>query len=120
MKSSHAIRGMVLLCATWLACFGEPSPSIAQSSVGLTVTICSKNDPKYQPQTGILVRLDEQYYIVHTSAGEVHFKRGDFENCQRAALPDAPQCPAGQLAGASGCTCPASHAMGAASRLLRS
>ena len=79
---SHAIRGMILVCASWLACFGGTSPGTAQSPVGLTVTICSKNDPKYQPQTGILVRLDEQYYIVHTSAGEVHFKRGDFENCQ--------------------------------------
>ena len=81
---------------------------MAQSPVGLTVTICSKNDPKYQPQTGILVRLDEQYYIVHTSAGEVHFKRGDFENCQRGG---APECPAGQLAGPNGCTCPASQIM---------
>ncbi len=59
MKSSHAIRGMILLCASWLVCFGAPSPSKAQGPVGLTVTICSKNDPKYQPQTGILVRLDE-------------------------------------------------------------
>jgi phosphate transport system substrate-binding protein len=84
---------------------------VAQSPVGLTVTICSKNDPKYQPQAGILVRLDEQYYIVHTSAGEMHFKRGDFENCQRASLPDAPGCPAGQVAGANGCTCPASQTM---------
>jgi phosphate transport system substrate-binding protein len=111
MKSSHAIRGIILVCASWLACFGGLSPSMGQSPVGLTVTICSKNDPKYQPQTGILVRLDDQYYIVHTSAGEVHFKRGDFENCQRATLPDAPQCPAGQFAGASGCTCPASQTM---------
>ncbi len=111
MKSSHAIRGMILLCASWLVCFGASSPGTAQNPVGLTVTICSKNDPKYQPQTGILVRLDEQYYIVHTSAGEVHFKRGDFENCQRAVLPDGPQCPAGQLAGASGCSCPASQTM---------
>jgi phosphate transport system substrate-binding protein len=111
MKSSHAICGMIVICASWLAAFGASTPSMAQSPVGLTVTICSKNDPKYQPQTGTLVRLDEQYYIVHTSAGEVHFKRSDFENCQRATLPDAPQCPAGQLIGASGCTCPASLVM---------
>jgi phosphate transport system substrate-binding protein len=111
MKYSHAIRGMILVCATWLICFHRPSPSLAQSPVGLMVTICSKNDPKYQPQTGVLVRLDEQYYIVHTSAGEVHFKRGDFENCQRATSPDALQCPAGQLAGPNGCTCPASQTM---------
>ena len=109
MKSSHAIRGMILLCASWLACFGGSSPGMAQSPLGLTVTICSKNDPKYQPQTGILVRLDEQYYVVHTTAGEVHFKRGDFENCQRSMPP--PECPAGQLAGANGCTCPASQTM---------
>jgi ABC-type phosphate transport system substrate-binding protein len=111
MKSSHAIRGLMLLCASWLASFAALSPSTAQSPVGLTVTICSKNDPKYQPQAGILVRLDEQYYIVHTSAGEVHFKRADFENCQPATLPGASGCPAGLLASASGCTCPASLIM---------
>jgi phosphate transport system substrate-binding protein len=111
MKSSHAIRGLILVCATCLACFRGSAPAVAQSPVGLTVTICSKNDPKYQPQTGILVRLDEQYYIVHTSAGEMHFKRGDFENCQRASSSDAPACPAGQVAGANGCTCPASQTM---------
>src|SRR5262249_14394815 len=109
MKSLHAIRGMILLCATWPACF--PSPSVAQSPVGLTVTICSKNDAKFQPQKGTLVRLDEQFYVIHTSAGEVHFKRADFENCQRATPPDGLECPTGQLPGASGCTCPASLVM---------
>src|SRR5215471_18050813 len=120
MKSSHAIRGMILLCATWLTGFGEPSPSMAQSPVGLTVTICSKNDPKYQPQTGILVRLDEQYYIVHTSAGEVHFKRADFENCQRATPTDGLECPAGQLPGASGCTCPQASGGSGSLRIVNS
>jgi phosphate transport system substrate-binding protein len=101
----------MLVCATWLFLLYGSAPGVAQNPVGLTVTVCSKNDPKFPPQSGLLVRLDDQFFIVNTSAGEMHFKRSDFENCQRASLPDAPACPAGQVAGASGCTCPASQSM---------
>jgi uncharacterized protein len=109
MKSSHAIRGMILVCATWLACFGGPSPSMAQSPVRITVTICSINNRTYQPQKGTLLHMDENYYTVDTSGGVVRFTRANFETCQPAAPPA--ECAAGQLAGASGCTCPVSQIM---------
>jgi len=111
IRPSRATSGAMLVCATLL--FLGTAPGVAQNPVGLTVTVCSKNDPKFPPQSGLLVRLDDQFFIVNTSAGEMHFKRSDFENCQRASPPDAAACPAGQIAGASGCTCPASQTMSA-------
>src|SRR5260370_25949742 len=63
------------------------------------------------PQHGIAGRSDKQSYIAHTRVADVRFKPGDFENCERATAPETEQGPPGQLAGARGCTCPASQTM---------
>ena len=106
MKSAYASPGAMLIGALWVSCFQAASPAAAQGIIGPPITICSKNDEDFKPQTGTLKRLDEKNFIVITRAGEQAFNKDDFVSCQPAAEDRRPQCPAGQVPGVNGCACP--------------
>jgi len=72
------------------------------------VTLCSKNDLKSQP-TGTIAGLNDINITLQTTAGELTFKRADFDFCQPKAPPA--ECTAGQLPGATGCVCPINQIM---------
>jgi phosphate transport system substrate-binding protein len=103
----------MLICALWLSCFQGASPAAAQGTVGPPITICSKNDQGFAPQSGTLKRLDEKNFIVITRAGEQAFNKDDFVACQSPAAQERrPQCPAGQAPGVNGeCACPSNLTM---------
>lgn len=111
MKDAYAFPGAMLVCAIWLSCFQNVSPGAAQGTVGPAITVCSKNDPSYPPQTGTLKRLDEKNFVVITRAGEQSFNKDDFVSCPPTTQPDRRQCPAGQILGVNGCACPANLTM---------
>lgn len=111
MSVSGAIRGVMLVCVIGLSCLYGTSPGGAQNMVGNRVTICSTSDRAFAPLAGTLLYFDDHVFRVFTTAGQLEFKRPDFETCRPPSTPDPPQCPAGQVAGASGCACPASQTM---------
>jgi phosphate transport system substrate-binding protein len=112
MISSGAIsRVLLLLCATWLLLLAGAYPGAAQNPSGdEPMTVCSRNDQKFPPQTGLLIQYDQNYIVIQTSAGLVQYSRKDFQFCHRGD-PGPTPCPAGQIADAGRCTCPGAHTL---------
>lgn len=102
-----------LLALTMFVLLHACPPANAESSIVIPITLCSKGNPNFPPQSGTLIEMNQNFYIVQLSGGEAEYRRADFEPCENPRPSRAVICPVGQARGPNdACTCPANQTMG--------